>query len=139
MVGASSRDQATILYDAAVGFVRRSEALRDRMVTKRGYREIRSLRDAGRIRVLAADVDHADGVIPTLALVDELHRHKSTELYGVFRDGLGPRRGQMVTISTAGDHEQLAARDSAAAGAQAAASCVAAAATTTRGRARTRS
>jgi phage terminase large subunit-like protein len=55
-----------------------------------------------RFRVLAADAATADGVIPTLALVDELHRHPSGELYGVFRDGLGPRDGKMVTISTAG-------------------------------------
>jgi phage terminase large subunit-like protein len=66
---------------------------------------IRSLDDGGRIRVLAADVDTADGVRPTLALVDELHRHRSAALYGVFRDGLGPRDGRMLTISTAGEHE----------------------------------
>ena len=66
-------------------------------------REIVSVRDDGRVRVLASDVDTADGVIPTLALVDELHRHKSADLYGVFRDGLGPRGGRMITISTAGD------------------------------------
>jgi len=106
VIGAASRDQATILYDQAVGFIRRSEGLRERVEAKRGYREIRSTKHAGRIRVLAADVDTADGVIPTLALVDELHRHKSADLYGVFRDGLGPRNGQMITISTAGAHEQ---------------------------------
>lgn len=105
VVGAASRDQATILYDQAAGFVRRSAGLAERVDVKRGYREIQSHRDAGRIRVLAADVDTADGVIPTLALVDELHRHKSAGLYGVFRDGLGPRHGQMITISTAGDSE----------------------------------
>jgi phage terminase large subunit-like protein len=106
VIGAASRDQATILFDQAAGFVRRSEGLRKRVVVKRGYREIRSRRDAGRVRVLAADVDTADGVIPTLALVDELGRHRSAGLYGVFRDGLGPRSGQMVAISVAGDHEQ---------------------------------
>lgn len=108
VVGAASRDQATILYDQAAGFVRRSEGLRKHVDVKRGYRELRSSRDSGRIRVLAADVDTADGVIPTLALVDELHRHKSAGLYGVFRDGLGPRNGRMITISTAGEHEQSA-------------------------------
>jgi phage terminase large subunit-like protein len=77
VLGAASRDQATILYDQAAGFVRRSRGLEDRVHVKRGYREIQNKRDAGRIRVLAADVDTADGVIPTLALVDELHRHKS--------------------------------------------------------------
>ena len=44
--------------------------------------------------MLAADEATADGVIPTLALVDELHRHRSAGLYGVFRDGLGPRTGR---------------------------------------------
>jgi phage terminase large subunit-like protein len=105
VVGAASRDQATILYDQAAGFARRTPGLADRMTVKRGYREIRARTGSGRIRVLAADVDTADGVIPTLALVDELHRHRSADLYGVFRDGLGPRGGQMITISTAGDHE----------------------------------
>ncbi len=108
VVGAASRDQATILYDQAAGFVRRSSGLQKHVDVKRGYRELRSSRDSGRIRVLAADVDTADGVIPTLALVDELHRHKSAGLYGVFRDGLGPRNGRMITISTAGEHEQSA-------------------------------
>jgi phage terminase large subunit-like protein len=105
VIGAASRDQATILYDQAAGFVRRSRGLDQRVHVKRGYREIQNKKDAGRIRVLAADVDTADGVIPTLALVDELHRHKSAGLYGVFRDGLGPREGRMVTISTAGDSQ----------------------------------
>jgi phage terminase large subunit-like protein len=85
--------------------VRRSPGLDDRVRVKRGYREIQSTRHAGRIRVLAADVDTVDGVIPTLALVDELHRHRSTGLYGIFHDGLGARGGRMVTISTAGDSE----------------------------------
>ena len=105
VVGASSREQASLLYEQAVGFVRRSTGLQSRFDPKRGFKEIRSTADAGKIRVLAADVDHADGVIPTLALVDELGRHKKPDLYGVFRDGLGPRDGQLVGISTAGEHE----------------------------------
>jgi phage terminase large subunit-like protein len=105
VIAAASRDQATILYDQAGGFLRRTPGLSERVVAKRGYRELRALRHFGRIRVLAADVDTADGVIPTLALVDEMHRHKSAALYGVFRDGLGARDGQMLTISTAGDNE----------------------------------
>jgi len=106
VIAAASREQATILYDQAAGYIRRSPGLEDRVDVKRGYREIRSRRDSGRIRVLAADVNTADGVIPTLALVDELHRHKTGDLYGVFRDGLGPRGGQLITISTAGDDEE---------------------------------
>jgi phage terminase large subunit-like protein len=105
VVAAASRDQAMILFDAAVGFIRRTPGLAEKLQAQGGYRQIRNNEDSGRIRVLAADVDTADGVRPTLAAVDELHRHKSAGLYGVFRDGLGPRDGQIVTISTAGEHE----------------------------------
>jgi phage terminase large subunit-like protein len=101
VIAAASRDQAAIVLRQARGFIRRSEPLQRLM--KMQKREINSLVDEGRIRVLASDEDTADGVIPTLAIVDELHRHKTSALYGVFRDGLGPRNGRMLTISTAGD------------------------------------
>jgi phage terminase large subunit-like protein len=104
VIAAASRDQAAIMLKQARGFIRRSEALGRLMEVK--MREIKSTVDDGRIRILAADADTADGVIPTLALVDELHRHRSADLYGVFRDGLGPRAGRMITISTAGDDEE---------------------------------
>jgi phage terminase large subunit-like protein len=103
VIAAASRDQATLLYDAARGFVRRTRALQDLVVAKRGYRELRRIGDDGRIRVLVAQVDTADGALPTLALVDELHRHGSSELYEILNSGLAGRGGQMVTISTAGD------------------------------------
>jgi hypothetical protein len=103
VVVAASREQAGILFGQAAGFVRRSEWLRDRV--KLTMRELRSRGDAGRIRVLAADADTADGTICTLAVVDEVARHRSAELYGTLRDGLGPRQGRLIGISTAGDDE----------------------------------
>jgi phage terminase large subunit-like protein len=102
-VVATSRDQATLLLDEAIGFVRRTPGLDRHVDIKRGYRELRSRRDGGRLRVLAADVDTADGITPwPLALVDELHRARSAELYAVLRAGLEARGAQMVAISTAG-------------------------------------
>ena len=103
VVVAASREQAGILFNQAAGFVARSDWLKERV--KPTLREIRSRTDLGRIRVMASDADTADGTIPTLAIVDELGRHKSAELYGTLRDGLGPRSGQLVGISTAGDDE----------------------------------
>ena len=98
VIGASSRDQATILFQQAANLVT-DAGLQAVFTVKGGYRII--THDKGRIRVLAADADTADGVIPTLALVDELHRHPSGALYGVFFDGL-VGGAQMITISTAG-------------------------------------
>ena len=100
IIVASSRDQATILLDAVAGFVRRNPALsRHVKVTQR---TVTYPRLGGRLRVLSADVNTADGAIPSLAVCDELHRHKTGELYAVLRDGLDKRGGQMLTISTAG-------------------------------------
>jgi len=96
VIAAASRDQAQILLNQARGFVRRS-GLDQYMSVKQ--RQIVSLLDEGVVRVMASDSDTGDGVIPTLAIVDELHRHKDNgAMYGVFRDGLGPRKGRMLTI-----------------------------------------
>jgi len=100
VIAAAARDQAGIMLRQAAGFVRRSPALQARLTVKQ--REVAHRQLGGRVRILASDVDTADGLIVDLALVDELHRHHSPELYAVLRDGLGKRNGRMVTISTAG-------------------------------------
>lgn len=114
VIVANSGLQAMKLFDEAKGFVQRSPALSKQLRVLRGYREIRrrdlsegaGIKDfVGTIKVLAADADTADGWGGTLALFDELHRAKDGDLYGVLRDGLGPRAGQLITISTAGDSE----------------------------------
>lgn len=107
VIVAASRDQADILRRQAEQLVKRSGVsvgkfgwcIGDTVFeVKSGYREIR-LGDS-RMRVLSADAATGDGTIPTLALVDELHRHRSLELYGVLADGLdapppGGRRGSL--------------------------------------------
>jgi phage terminase large subunit-like protein len=64
-----------------------------------------------RIKVLPADPRTADGVRPTLAILDELHRHPTSELYSILRDGLVARGGRMLSISTAGEFENPDADD----------------------------
>lgn len=108
VIVAASRDQADILRRQAEQLVKRSGRQvgkfgwrigDDLFEIKSGYREIR-LGEA-RIRVMSADAATGDGTIPTLALVDELHRHRSMELYGVLADGLeapapaGGKRGSL--------------------------------------------
>jgi phage terminase large subunit-like protein len=106
VIGAASAKQATILFDQARGLIKRgSESLKAQFRIMDGTKVIRSTSDDGTIAVLAADANTGDGVIPTLAIVDELHRHRNADLYGIFRDGLGPRDGQIITLSTAGDDE----------------------------------
>lgn len=102
-IGASSREQAEILYRQAEGFVLRTKGLRERFKPQEGYRRIKCLRTGGRIQVFAADDRTGDGIIPTMALVDELHRHRNLRLYRTWKGKLKKRNGQIVTISTAGE------------------------------------
>jgi phage terminase large subunit-like protein len=102
-MAAASRDQTGIPFGQAAGFVRRSPDLRERFRVYEGYRRIEALRTSGRIQVYAADDRTGDGVIPTLALLEELHRHPDLRLYRTWRGKLDKRGGQLVGISTAGE------------------------------------
>lgn len=124
-VGAHSRDQAEILFGQAQGFVERSLCVHeklpdeccgvpglkwDRNLNPRGpfhlagNRQIRHAHNGGKgMKVYAADVETADGVIPTLGLLDEGHRHKDLGLYRTWKGKCNKRHGQVVMISTAGE------------------------------------
>jgi phage terminase large subunit-like protein len=103
LMAASSRDQCGLLLSQGIGFVRRSPGFDKRFRTFEGYRRIDCLRTQGQIQVFAADDRTGDGVIPTLALLDELHRHRSLRLYRTWRGKLDKRDGQLAAISTAGE------------------------------------
>lgn len=110
-IGAASAQQAGEMFRHARRFVERDAAasqdgggeLASLVTVKDGYKQIVRNDDGGIIEVRAADASTQDGVGPTLALVDEYHRHPTDGLYSVFRDGLDKRDGQLVVISTAGD------------------------------------
>ena len=102
-IGASSRDQCEVLHNQAGGFVRRTPGFRQRFRVYNGYRRIVGQRMESRIQVYAADDRTGDGVIPTLSLLDELHRHRDLRLYRTWRGKLDKREGQLVAISTAGE------------------------------------
>lgn len=103
VLGASSRDQCEWLHRQAAGFVERTDGLKRRFRVFDGYRRIKALRTGGRIQVFAADERTGDGVIFTLALLDELHRHRDLRLYRTWRGKTRKRGGQVAAISTAGE------------------------------------
>jgi len=106
-IGAASREQAEIMFRQAAGFVRRSQDMLQRFKVQSGYRRILGIGfcEGSVIQVYSSDANTGDGIIPTLALIDELHRHKGSDLYGTWLPKLTKRQGQMVTLSTAGDSE----------------------------------
>lgn len=114
-VAASSRDQAEWIYRQAAGFVTRNEiedtnmARSDRNIPPHrfrcleGYRRIRHDATHSRIQIFAADDRGGDGIIPTLAILDELHRHRDLALYRTWLGKLRKRNAQLLVISTAGE------------------------------------
>jgi phage terminase large subunit-like protein len=115
-IAASSRDQARIMYRQAKGFVSRSPMLEGKFRCYDGYRKIdfggkvgvrsqtgRPEGGTATIEVFASDERTGDGIIPSMCIVDELHRHRSLDLYETWRGKLGKRNAQILTISTAGE------------------------------------
>lgn len=116
VIGAASKEQAAILHRQATLLIETAGLERRALPHQYGKRagptryvgvfEVREgmhvIRfEQGRLRVMPHEARTGDGVIPTLALVDELHRHPTGELYQVWRNGL-LAGSQMITISTAG-------------------------------------
>jgi phage terminase large subunit-like protein len=102
IIVAASREQAGICLKAARIFIRNSTSLSALMAINQ--RTISLVGEEGRIRILASDEATLDGENPTLAIVDELHRHKDLDVYGVLSDGLTRPGAAMITISTAGSN-----------------------------------
>jgi Phage Terminase len=102
-VAAAASDQALILYRQAEGLVQRSDYLGRRFRCLPGVRRIDCEGSYSHIQILSAEDRTGDGVIPTLAIVDELHRHRDLRLYRTWRGKLPKRKGQIVAISTAGE------------------------------------
>jgi phage terminase large subunit-like protein len=105
IIAAASRDQAAVLLGQAAGFVRRSPALSRRVRMTR--REIHLPARSGRLRVISADANTGDGLLPwPVVLCDELHRWRSADLFETLQTSLTKRGGKMLTISTAGVREE---------------------------------
>jgi phage terminase large subunit-like protein len=117
---AAALDQVGVMYGQAERMCLDSDRMTDRLAsvvlerkgkikTERprfecleGWKRINHV-DGGRFQVKAADPRTADGAIPDLCLVDELHRHRNLGLYRTWAGKLRKRGGQMIVISTAGE------------------------------------
>lgn len=107
---ASSRDQASIVFRAAVDTARALPAIQRKIRVAPSVRRIERADGAGFYQVLSADGDVQDGIEPTLAIVDELHRWRTAKaetLWSVLRAGMvAQREPLLLTITTAGaEHE----------------------------------
>lgn len=98
---ATKRDQARIVWGDAAKMIAKSPELRARIMAL--TRNLHHPKSGSKLEPLGADLDSLDGLNPHVAVVDELHAHKSAKLIEVLDEAMGARRQPLLfVITTAG-------------------------------------
>ncbi len=107
ILAACDKDQASLVFDIAVGMVRQSPYLSGRLKVVPSTKRIVDPRTAGYLRAIPADAAGSHGFNAHGVVADELHAWPNRELYDVLQTSMGARRQPLfLTISTAGFDRQ---------------------------------
>lgn len=104
---ATTRDQAMSVYKPAFDnlkrLCRRSENIRKGVRIYDGQNQERLILGENIYKPLPANPDSLDGLNPSTCLVDELHAHKTRDVWDVMESGFGSREQPLLNaITTAG-------------------------------------
>ena len=98
---ATKKDQAALSHSESVRMVKKSPKLRNRVGIYRNNMSIDST--ASKYQPLGADADTVDGLNIHGGLIDELHAHKTRDMWDVLETATGSRRQPLqMAITTAG-------------------------------------
>lgn len=98
---ATSRDQARIVFGDAQAMARSSEFLSAHLTVQRNA--ITYLKSNSKFEPLSADAGSLEGRSPSFSVVDELHVHKTPEVYDVLNVASGARQQPLLfSITTSG-------------------------------------
>jgi phage terminase large subunit-like protein len=102
---ATTRDQAKIVFNAAQQMARASEGYRRKYGVAVNAHNISQLSSASKFEPLSAEANTLDGLNIHVAIVDELHAHRTREVYDVLETGTGKREQSLLwSITTAGSN-----------------------------------
>jgi len=103
---ATTRDQAKIVAEIAWEMANRSPQFREAFGVRMGSRTTRRLTipaTAAKLEPLSADAQSLDGLNTLLAVIDELHAHKTRHVYDVLDTSTGAQlQPLLLAITTAG-------------------------------------
>lgn len=103
--GATKKDQAKITFDESTRMVKASPSLRKRIRPFRNNLHIPNT--ACKYEPLGRDTDSMDGLNTHCAIIDEVHAHKSREMWDLLDTSTGSRRQPLLLgITTAGTGSQ---------------------------------
>ncbi len=98
---ATKKDQARIVFDEARRMRGKSPKLGDLIKAFSNNLSVEST--ASKFEPLASDEDSLDGLNPHIAIIDEIHAHRSRAVYDVIESAFGARRqGMIYGITTRG-------------------------------------
>ena len=99
--GATTRDQARIVWDDARRMAQKTAAFREYGVRTHAHAITND--DGGSFKALSAEAKNLDGLNIHCAIIDELHAHRTREVWEVLETGTGARAQPLLwAITTAG-------------------------------------
>jgi len=103
-IGARDRPQARLCFDLAKRMIEASPHISSRCKTHRSY--IQTQKGGNVLRALSGDAPGQHGLNAHFAILDEVHVHKSRELWDVLSSSVGARRQPLIIgITTAGVYD----------------------------------
>jgi len=104
---ATTRDQARIVFDSALAMVRRSPAMAKALRLEAQRHRIIHHPSLSKMMPLSADSRTLEGLDTHCAIVDELHVHKTREVWDVLSSSVGARKQPLIFgITTAGSQPE---------------------------------
>jgi len=100
---ATTRGQAKIVFNIARQMAELDSGLRERFALIPYTHHLITPREGGRFEPLSSDAHTLDGLNISCGLIDELHAHKTRQVYDVMDTGTGSRGQPLIwSITTAG-------------------------------------
>lgn len=100
---ATTREQAKITYGDAEKMLKKRPALRDKLGLRMSSHAISQAASGSAFKALSREAGNQDGQNIHVAVVDELHAHRTREMWDVLVTGAAKRPQSMIwTITTAG-------------------------------------
>ena len=106
---AADREQASLVFRHAAGMIEREPELSSRCVIHKSYKSIEYPAEAAVYKALSSEAGTKHGLSPSMAVIDELHAHRSSELMDVIATGMGTREEPLLVNITTADFDRESA------------------------------
>lgn len=103
--GATTGQQARIVFGVAKRMVERTSALRDAFTVEAFANAIASYENGGTFKPINAKASTQDGLNPSCVILDEIHAHKTGDLLNVLRSAAGARANPLFLFTTTEGYE----------------------------------